>query len=474
MCLMPDRDILITFFKRTLCAALPVQQRLQHQYHWGCLLIAAVTLEQDDAVAQLLDLIEQDKLAYATFGTVDFTLESLTLVQRFYRHRDATVNARIAELIDALALMGSDKTYFALDYQYLHAFNQPISVSELLASLVAIDERSGLLFDSFDKQGKGIPDLVYHCRNLEILIKAKQFEQSACLDLAINKAVSVLFELLAQGSLALFFGRSQHSLYGLGCLFYILNSIEFSSESLNNARDSYINKLSKMIAVIMQDAQLRTNLNSLNTRDGADQYMFPEVYSSFLLSRVCLAVNRPNKIAVTIAKIDVSQYFAFRPIAVKQLVITTCDETFTSLMMPNDYRYQANTMQVVIADGDEISLIPFKTIAVTPYVSTLQKLKARVLNRLYSKLLRHDKFVLPLAKSGFSAANKRLHVTDYVFQFCSTEASVKPALAGFYLICLPDVLLANMQGSIWRLASFHLPTPTGKLKYTLFIFKSEL
>lgn len=428
-------------------------KRLEHQYHYGCMYLSACLLGESPRVWREY-IINQLDIAHE-FGTLGFIEESIVLAMQYTDCQDKA----LLKMVRDKNRNSSPTVYHALDYRYLDYFNAN-RTQELLNS-VKFCESSGLLYDTFDGS-KGSKDLVYHCRNLEILIKSDIIYDAKGREI-ISRALSLVIKLLDEGTASLFFGRSQNSSYGLGSLYFILNSICFEDNESQAKLEVYKDSLLGKIRSIHTDkCGFRTNLSY--GRSGCDSYMYSYVYSSFLLSRLLLSNRvKNNPVTCTVKDIALERYFRIKKVADITLVINS-GEGNNSPIFPDDIRYCPSALVSYVKNGREYSPTPFLTLPYSPLDSIFTRKLILVVNSQIYRLL-----------SKFQHLN--------VFNAIDLEGingckRVSTGSRGVYLKncrrlnfgIAPTRLLEVIKSNYFSVAAFKLPTSTGMEKFSVIVY----
>ncbi|RDE22577.1 hypothetical protein DV711_08275 [Motiliproteus coralliicola] len=429
---------------------------LDHQYHYGCLLLSAVLLNKP--IEKWLFLIDQQVNSLVKYGTSDFVIESLTIA---YEYKKET---RILKLIDRIQGSCSYKLpkYAAMDYKYLYFINN--GQFDNINKEVFYDKKSGLVFDSVGINGLGVPDLVYHCRNIEILIKADIPE----LKDIINRGVSFILSIISEGSGGLFFGRSQNSAYGYASLYYILCTLEVNDEVLKKKIELHKDDIERILTnyIITGDC-VGLNIAASNGRVACDSYMYQHVYASFFLSRYLLVEKGHFKpFLFKYVDINFENYFQFEAISNDaKLVKLTNSIPYQSKIYPNDHRYKIK-LQAMITPEREISFVPYFSNAITPFDSPFQKIKNKIFHKIFSFLYSKFGYLYGLFGKRYS-----INVGDdpsCSFFINEHKIYLRPYVGssrffGFIPVKLTDLIGDNMA----VLCKFRVPTSTGLELYAV-------
>jgi len=436
---------------------------IEHQYHYGCLLLCSILL--DEPPEKWFHLIDQQVDSLLKYGTSDFVLESILLcksISKFSHPELSEIEARIKTSAHYKC-----PKYHAVDYKYLYYINN--GEYDDLKNSISYDFESGLLFDSLGREGQGIPDLVYHCRNIEILLKTPLYDDEN-VRMILNRAISLTIKLLDEGSLGLFFGRSQNSAYGIGSLYYILSSINSSEQLLQDKINRHVRKIESIIfdKLIFND-EITLNLAGEGSRGGCDTYMYQDVYSSFLLSRILLIKkNKFKKIIYTPYEINFNTFFTLSKISKHESILSlSALSDFQSLMMPNDYRYKKNSLQSYVYNGKEVSLIPYYKVMVKPFDHMAKKLWCKVYNHLSSFLFKHSNELFSFYDLKFFTLNIGNEKND-LFHCSKGKLFLSSSFTeGIYIAGVPKVIFNLISNRRKKILEINLPTSTGKVPFII-------
>ncbi|MFA0308131.1 hypothetical protein AB4543_19765 [Vibrio splendidus] len=400
-----------------------------HQYHYSCLLICAVHFGMNRDITLLLDIIVSQQESCIRNGTYDFVLEnvniSLSLTSNMkLKHKIFEVKCRLEREIESKDVKVN---YHALDYKYLSLFNSYSNVDDFKRKIYQCAS-TGCLFDSKSIEGNGIPDLVYHSRNLEILIRTRK-TLNLDLDCEISKGINFVYELDKQFGDALFFGRSQFSTYGLGSLYYSLKLSNLSERKLEQSL--LLGKMDKIIDGILDSGRLRWSYRLDKKKYGADKYIYPIVYSCFFLSRVILARSELEPMDIKWNSVNIKNLFNTESVNGCKVVYYSGPE-ITSKIDVSDTRYVAN-FPLLSYESELKSLVPFFLFSYSPNFSISKKIVIKALNALLSRVFRYINFFI------------RYSFNSKVFLFG------------------PESLLK--ENETFRIATLKLPTSTGMTKF---------
>ncbi|XDF77802.1 hypothetical protein AAFX60_000780 [Aliivibrio fischeri] len=427
--------------------------KLDHQYHYGCMYLSASLLGKSPMIWRER-IIEQIDTAYE-LGTLDFIEESIVLSMQYSDKQDR----ELLQFIRDKRKNCKPREYHALDYEYLEKFNA--NKTQELLNAVKCCKESGLLYDTFDGV-QGSKDLVYHCRNLEILIKSNLILDEKGLEI-ISKAVSLIMKLFEVGTTALFFGRSQNSSYGLGSLYFILKSVCFENKEHQDKLELYRKRLeSKIQSSYIENCGFRMNFSS--GRSGADSYMYRNVYSSFLLSRLLLSSKiKQNSITLTLRDVSFNKYFQVKKVLNLKFVINNNEGNFSPIF-PNDIRYGSNALVSYLKNGFEYSPIPFFTFPYSPLDKLFTRKTRLIANSMIYRLL--SMFYKLNVFSSVSLEDireaKKVMVTD--------EGAYLVSYRRINLGIVPSNLLDVIKSEYLNIVGFKLPTSTGMEKFRVIIY----
>lgn len=336
---------------------------LKDQYHYGSFILASVLAHNEKP----LDSILKDIMLVLDFmgdyinnptaiASIDFNIEALCLAHWICEDNNIKVQIEI-KLKYFEAYLNIEINAHATDYHTLRYFNIKyfnkyfgcdISISTSTLSVIEnLLEAPDILFDSYTTTKEGVPDITYHCRNLQIfqmcvvILEERKFTPSVLsglliLDVICNK----------KGDIG-FYGRSPETIYGYSSLLLALSTYKTKNTLIDF---EYIANTicKKFISSECDEIEITIGgkFNN-NQRYGYDSYMYPIVYKLFGLSRCMLAFhfyNTFNKIerknCLDEFKIFYSPSSGFVKINSKYntLFFNIIGHT-DSLLRPNDPRY---------------------------------------------------------------------------------------------------------------------------------------
>jgi hypothetical protein len=202
--------------------------------------------------------------------------------------------------------------------------------------------------------------------------------------------------------------------------------------------------------------------------------MYQHVYASFFLSRFLLN----NKVHFKpfffeYVNINFENYFQFEEISndVKLVKLTNLSP-FQSKIYPNDHRYNIN-LQAMITPEREISFVPYFSYKTTPFDNIFQKIKNKIVHKLFSTIYSKSGYLYSLFNGSFS-----FNVGDSsscCFIINQYKLYLKPYVGFNRFFCFISVKLADLIGdNVVVLGKFKLPTSTGlELFVVVMIWRSN-
>ena len=76
----------------------------------------------------------------------------------------------------------------------------------------------GVIFDTINSSNKGVPDLVYHCRNLELITSNIYWNDCDKYLMQAKNGLEFAYKLICSDYNLFYYGRSNDSVYGLSSL----------------------------------------------------------------------------------------------------------------------------------------------------------------------------------------------------------------------------------------------------------------
>ena len=158
---------------------------LSGQYHISCFVLSSVIAEDDHLNSEriirkcLIYLNKEFQHKRYYIHSIDFTIENLCLAH--FVSECSLIKSLLAEfLIKYSDNLEAKITGYATDYYLLRYFNIEYYKKYLNISVELNDElsayyknlRNEMVFSGFLKWVEHIPDLAYHCRNLQILMES--------------------------------------------------------------------------------------------------------------------------------------------------------------------------------------------------------------------------------------------------------------------------------------------------------------
>ncbi len=425
---------------------------LDHQYHYGCMYLCASILKVDTThwekkIISQIPFLEK-------WGTSSFVKESLNL-SRQHTGVDSSF------LLNKFNDKSVQKKYHALDYLYLDYFNN--NDWEGVIREIKYCNNSGILFDTYIGEDRS-KDLVYHCRNLEILLNLNvtKSEEGKYI---LSKSASLIMDLLRLGTFSLFFGRSANSSYGMSSLYLVLSVLRFDTDEKEQERVHYLRLIEEKL-VDMVSKSRGFDLNLSRGRAGSDSYMYPPVYSAFALSRILLAkFGRYERHTISYIKSELSGYFE---------VVKLCDGIDIiyngvlgnkSAIFPSDFRYKSGIALAYLKNGKEHALLPYLTLEFSPMDGYIRKQISLRANGIFARLFDIlNAYNILNRIETFSISSLSCSINDRELRGGLLPRKLKLALVPSDL---KEVLLV---GSL-HLFSLSLPTATGKERFQVVLYR---
>ncbi|AZQ85457.1 hypothetical protein EKO29_16570 [Colwellia sp. Arc7-635] len=276
------------------------------QYHYGSFILAAVLVSnQQRSVTQLnevklvLGYLRDHLDDKAVVTSIDFNIESLciahwvcecTAIKLLIENELERYACFLTEEIEAQASDYYLLRYFNINYINLKiGFNikVPLGVSAIVNKTILSKD---VLFDSYTLDGNGIPDLTYHCRNMQILqLCVTILGDNRFLD-CIERGIAFISRIASDELEACGYGRSPETIYGYSSLLLVLSQWSLIGGKLNF--ESLLNKIyASFFTENIDDIKLVFgSWDNNQQRCGYDSYMYPIVYKYYALSKIMLSL----------------------------------------------------------------------------------------------------------------------------------------------------------------------------------------
>jgi hypothetical protein len=358
---------------------------LPHSYHYGHIVLAGALLHRrtEEAEPRELAVLALNRfrslVQTGRSGAHDFNLEPILVAA------EKTVDEELRDLCLAVAaetpsptdaeLANVKATDFRLLRRLVTLLRARHGLPAELASARADAESAraaagadGLLFDTIAQSGAGVPDLVYHCRNLEILLSTRRFAEDEALDDLIEQGVGALVALASPDGDAGYYGRSMGSVYGTAAALLALtlaDKLGFGErQAVGDARAALRERLLSVHFDAGRNSFNLTPYANDRGRPAFDTYMYVSVYVSFALSRLALAEDELPE-APTASGSDGAAVTDVRTLGDGCFAILRCGEARAVLnyrghqdspLRPRDPRYVPGAL--LSADDGRASLLP--------------------------------------------------------------------------------------------------------------------
>lgn len=283
-----------------------LSSELKSQYHYGAFILSSVLVyNQTKNKACLSDIDSIFKFLVDNVNdevvkvSLDFNIESLCLAH--WRCLNESLKASLEEKIKYFSFyLNPNINAYANDYYLLRYFNINY-VNKILGLKLMIPEKvkntvtklsssSGILFDSYSQSGQGIPDLTYHCRNLQIFQMCALIFENDEFDNVVEKGIQFLINIFSKNLEIGGYGRTPESVYGYASL--LLSLSPYNCKRAPLTFDDVLDKISKTFFVRKNfDINITFYEDENNLRCGYDTYVYPVVYKYYALSRLLLAVS---------------------------------------------------------------------------------------------------------------------------------------------------------------------------------------
>lgn len=419
---------------------------LEHQYHYGCMYLSSSILGVDNSIWS--ERITSQIPVIEKWGTSSFVKESLNLSEQYAGVDSST-------LLSKFSVGNEQKKYHALDYLYLEYFNRGDCTG--IVREIKHCNQSGILFDTYIGDD-GSKDLVYHCRNLEILLNLGVIKSDKGKEI-ISRSVSLIMDLLRLGSFSLFFGRSANSSYGVSSLYLILSVVRFDAEKMERERNHYLSLIEDKLFEMLSINQ-GFDLNFSGGRAGSDSYMYQAVYSSFALSRILLAkFGRYERQTVSYLESDLSGYFDIVKLSSDITLIYNGALGNKSAIFPSDFRYKNGVALAYLKKGKEHTLVPYFTFEFSPMDGYFRKQISLRVNGILARLFKvlNSRNILNLTEPCSNVFHSR--------QVSRAKPRNRASMRKLSLALVPADLKEALPIFSLRLFPVSLPTATGNERF---------
>ena len=273
------------------------------QYHIGAYILASVILndKSDDPlivqkIAELLSNLRNILTTDEGVTNADFTLESICLAH-YFTEEDHIKDLLAQFLLEHEICLHAKITAKATDYYLLRYFNvtyynRYLGVKSIPdeSTEVVVDgvlDTTGVLFDTYF-EGVGNPDLVYHCRNLQILMSCYVICEDLKMKRIVENALSFIVSFSSVDGRIGYYGRSSDTIYGDSCVIMAL-ALALSVDNSAEYR-RFLKRFERIYTDIPNNKiKITEAWTGINGREGLDSYVYPMVYEIFALSRLCCA-----------------------------------------------------------------------------------------------------------------------------------------------------------------------------------------
>lgn len=276
---------------------------LSGQYHISCFVLSTVIAEDDyinseRIIKKCLIYLDKEFQHTGHLHSIDFTIENLCLAHFVSEY--SPIKSLLSDfLIKYTSSLEAKITGYATDYYLLRYFNieyykkylnNSVELNdELSAHITKIFEMKWFLADSLNGS-EHIPDLAYHCRNLQILMGIYLVNECKDILCLIKKGLQALIYFGTEDGRFCFYGRSANLVYGYASLYTAVKLIKNTKnikklESLQNYfLHHFVNLEKNEIYVTESGIGDEKRLNF-------DSYVYHLVYKTFTLSRILLSDN---------------------------------------------------------------------------------------------------------------------------------------------------------------------------------------
>lgn len=389
-----------SLFDRTVSSA------LVGQYHYGSFILCAVLAHNESPSESLREDIRSVFLFLnrhidkpVVKSSIDFNIESICLAH-WVCDEPSLKKILAKELIGYLTLLELDIKAHATDYYLLRYFNVKylnkylgceIEINEKVKDVIeSIKLSKGVLFDSY-VHGNGIPDLTYHCRNLQLLQLCISILGEEGFSCAVQKGFQFLDQISSDSTHLGVYGRSPETAYGYSSL---LLSLSFYKESRNHISFKSISQviLERFFTANFKDIEISIGGKKANqNRCGYDSYMYPIVYKLFTLSRCMLATELKAKVQIERIESPKTNNQIFIEVD-SGVGVVKWKENFMlfnakghqySQLRPNDSRYFPCIPYVLEIGGEwQAPLVPYQSPCKLPEENFLIKIKRLIQGKL--------------------------------------------------------------------------------------------
>ena len=321
----------------------------------------------------------------------EFNLESLVIAYKISKSN------KLLETIKTLKNTSDNNfvKYHAFDFTLSKNFNENFrsSISPIRKDYKISKNKvsnyfgkDGSIFDTYTSSGIGIPDLVYHCRNLEILSSNIYWNGSLDnVDKVINGFDFVMKLLCDDGNLG-YYGRSNDSVYGISSL---LLSFSYGMQIFVD-QSTIFKKFYKKIYENIYNNYLDHQRGSFNIYPSSkdtkmcytDPYIHYSVYNYFAFSRILLSdyvvknetkffLKKKHYFQTALQKKYVFKNSGFIKINSKFETVFNFKGHYDSEMIKDDYRYPALSLIRLVYNGK--NQIPLLSSSYNPYQNKYAK-----------------------------------------------------------------------------------------------------
>ena len=276
---------------------------LSGQYHISCFVLCCVIAEDNPIVSlkivnRCLTHLDNEFKEKKHIHSIDFTIENLCLAHfvcdclKTKSMLSDFLNKYASRLEKKISANASDYyllRYFNVEYYRIN-LNKNIELdSSVTTHISKVFETEWFLADTFDGNEQ-IPDLAYHCRNLQILMGAFILNKSADLLVLINKAVKALLSFGTEDGRICFYGRSANLVYGYASLYSVIKLIK-NKKNYQKLEKMEIYFLNHFVNFEKSEIYVSENGAGDEKRLNFDSYVHNLVYQSFSLSRILLGTH---------------------------------------------------------------------------------------------------------------------------------------------------------------------------------------
>ena len=288
---------------------------LSGQYHISCFVLSSVIAEDDyinseRIIKKCLIYLDKEFQHTGHLHSIDFTIENLCLAH-FVSDCEHIKSLLADFLIKYTDSLETQITAYATDYYLLRYFNIEyykkylnISVElndEFNAHISKIFEMKWFLADSLNGS-EHIPDLAYHCRNLQILMGIYLVNECKNILSLIKKGLQALIYFGTEDGRFCFYGRSANLVYGYASLYTAVKLIKNKKniKKIENLKNYFLHNFVNLEKNEIYVTELGIGDEK---RLNFDSYVYPLVYKIFTLSRILLSNNEKYNSIVSL-KLD--------------------------------------------------------------------------------------------------------------------------------------------------------------------------